>query len=206
MSKLLTSINENIRESLRDPLRSWGEDIKFFLRHRWAKVLSSLFFSSVMIGLSSLMSSDNAASRSTLKRNIPDQEKMVQEQLETSFYPLPAGSPPPSLTDQEDADIFAEPSSWQSLFVPRRHQRHSCDRHCLVLSGNTFMWKTKELSCGDTEASSHGGRKEGKRGEEGGSRRETKPTKTLKTQMIEKSEQRGGRRETQPRKCQKQTC
>ena len=67
------------------------------------------------------------------------------------------------------------------------------------------MLKTKELSCGDRKASSHGERKEGKRGEEGGSRHETKPTKTLKTQMIEKSEQRGGRRETQPRKSQKQT-
>ena len=41
-----------------------------------------------------------------------------------------------------------------------------------------MMWKkTKELSCGDTEASSHSERKEGRSRGEGGSRRETKPVK-----------------------------
>ena len=37
-----------------------------------------------------------------------------------------------------------------------------------------------ELSCGDTEASSHAECKEGRRVEEGGSRRETKPAKLSK--------------------------
>ena len=39
------------------------------------------------------------------------------------------------------------------------------------------MSKTKDLSCGDIEASSHGEGKEERRGEEGGIRRETKPVK-----------------------------
>ena len=49
------------------------------------------------------------------------------------------------------------------------------------------MLKTKELSCGDRKASSHGERKEGKRGEEGGSRLETKPTKLSKLKWLKKA-------------------
>ena len=62
---------------------SWGEVIKFFLRHRWAKVFSSLFFNPICF--SSSKSSDNAASCPSLKRSMPGEEKMWQEKIEASF-------------------------------------------------------------------------------------------------------------------------